>query len=82
MRPSSDWPGANSVLIAVVAACTQPPASPPSASAAKSSLAHGVAVDPANIKRVARDLPPGYEVTTGIPGAASPRVIWGLGEPM
>lgn len=27
-----------------------------------------------------RDLPPGYEVTTGIPSAASPRVIWSLGD--
>jgi hypothetical protein len=35
-------------------------------------------VNPANIKRVARDLPAGYEVTTGIPSAASPRVIWRL----
>ncbi|MGB8389976.1 DUF5642 family protein, partial [Mycobacterium sp.] len=32
----------------------------------------------ANIKRVVSDLPPGYEVTTGIPSAASPRVIWSL----
>ena len=36
------------------------------------------AVNPANIKRVVRELPPGYEVTTGIPSGASPRVIWSL----
>ena len=29
-------------------------------------------VNPANIRRVGRELPPGYEVTTGIPSGASP----------
>ena len=28
--------------------------------------------------RVVRELPPNYEVTTGIPSGASPRVIWSL----
>ena len=50
----------------------------PSASPTKLPSAHGTAVNPANIKRVVRALPPGYEVTTGIPSGASPRVIWGL----
>ena len=35
-------------------------------------------MNPANIKRVVRELPPNYEVTTGIPSGASPRVIWSL----
>jgi len=35
-------------------------------------------VNPANIKRIGGQLPPGYEVTSGIPSVASPRVIWGL----
>jgi len=36
----------------------------------------GTVVNPANIKKVVRELPPNYEVTTGIPTAVSPRVIW------
>ena len=44
--------------------------------AAPSSSAHGTVVNPANIKKVVRELPPNYEVTTGIPTAVSPRVIW------
>jgi hypothetical protein len=35
-------------------------------------------VDPDNIRRVRRDLPPGYEVR-GISGVAAPREIWGIG---
>jgi hypothetical protein len=73
MRPF--WIGV--VLALLVTACAhsrvpKPPGSP-------SSSTHGVTVNPANIKRVVRELPPHYEVTTGIPSAASPRVIWGLG---
>lgn len=70
MRPF--WIGA--VLTSLLTACTHPPASVPSA--APSPSAHGTAVNPANIKRVVRELPPNYEVTTGIPTAVSPRVIW------
>jgi len=36
-------------------------------------------VDPANIRRVGRELPRGYEVT-GISGQAGPPAIWGLGQ--
>jgi hypothetical protein len=36
-------------------------------------------VDPANIRRVRRDIPPGYEVTT-MSGVTAPPGIWGLGE--
>ncbi|MEB3980306.1 DUF5642 family protein [Mycobacterium sp. 663a-19] len=73
MRPF--WIGV--VLALLVTACAhsrapKPPGPP-------SSSAHAAPVNPANIKRVVRDLPPNYEVSTGIPGAASPRVIWSLG---
>jgi hypothetical protein len=36
-------------------------------------------VNPANIRWVRRELPPGYEVT-GLPGQAAPPAIWGLGS--
>jgi hypothetical protein len=72
MRPF--WIGA--VLTVLVAACGHPPAHRPSV--APSPTAHGTAVNPANIKRVVRDLPANYEVISGIPSGASPRVIWGL----
>ena len=35
-------------------------------------------VDPDNIRRVRRDLPPGYEVRA-VPGVTAPQVIWGIG---
>lgn len=69
---------AGPLLVAVLAACAHSPAPPPSASSAKPPSTRGVAVNPAHIKRLVRDLPSGYEVTTDIPGSASPRVIWGL----
>ncbi|BAX94165.1 hypothetical protein MSG_04042 [Mycobacterium shigaense] len=37
---------------------------------------HATVVNPANIKRVVRDMPPDYEITTGVPNGASPRMIW------
>jgi hypothetical protein len=73
MRPL--WIGP---VLLVAVACAQSPAPPGSPSSAKPPSAQGVAINPANIKRVGRELPTGYEVTTGIPGAASPRVIWRL----
>lgn len=73
MRPF--WFGA--VLTALVSARGHAPAHRPSATPSPS--AHSTTVNPANIKRVVRDLPPNYEATSGIPGAASPRAIWGLG---
>jgi hypothetical protein len=68
-----------SVLMLSSAACARSPA-PTSGPAHPSSTrsAGGAPIIPANIKRVARELPTGYEVTTAIPGAASPRVIWRL----
>ena len=72
MRPF--WFGA--LLAILVAACSHAPVHRPSATPSPS--VHRTAVNPANIKRVVRDLPPNYEATAGIPSAASPRVIWGL----
>lgn len=80
MRPFWIGPSLAAVLAAVIAACGHSPAHAPSAKPTKPAPPSAVAVNPANIKRVVRDLPPGYEVTTGIPSAASPRVIWSLGD--
>jgi hypothetical protein len=80
MRPFWIGPALVGVLTLAIAACGRPPAREPSAAPTKSAPARIVVVNPANIKRVVRDLPPGYEVTTGIPSAASPRVIWSLGD--
>lgn len=76
MRPHriGAWVGAALTVVA----CAHSPAPAPSAATAKSQPAHGFAVNPANIKRVVRDLPAGYEVTTGPSSGASPRAIWGL----
>lgn len=62
------------VVFLLLAACAHPAerASAPSVSAA----AHHV--NPVNIRRVRRDLPPGYEVTA-VSGVAAPQAIWGLG---
>lgn len=85
MRPPAFWIGP--VVAVSVAACAQSPAPqppPPSSSAATSgsaasSGAQATGINPANIRRVARELPAGYEVTRSIPNDASPRLIWGLG---
>ena len=72
MRPF--WIGA--VLTLLVTACAH--TSAPKPSVLPPSSAHMGAVNPANIKRVVGKLPAGYEVTTGIPPGASPRLMWGL----
>jgi Domain of unknown function (DUF5642) len=77
MRPFRIGPVATPVLTLLVAACAHPPAHAPSATPTKSPSAQAV-VNPANIKRVVRELPPNYEVTTGIPAGATPRMIWSL----
>jgi hypothetical protein len=76
MRPLRIGP----VLIAVLAlaACGHSRAPGPSAAPQKSPPNRNTVVNPANIKRVVHELPPHYEVTTGIPSGASPRVIWSL----
>ncbi|MGA8123489.1 MAG: DUF5642 family protein, partial [Mycobacterium sp.] len=62
------------VIFLLLTACAHPAerASAPSPSAVARH------VNPANIRRVRRDLPPGYEVTT-VSGVAAPPAIWGLG---
>ncbi|MBY0388355.1 MAG: DUF5642 family protein [Mycobacterium pseudokansasii] len=62
----------------LAAACAQSPA-PVTAPTHTSPPAHRATVNPANIKRLSRELPPGYEVTKDIPAGAAPRVVWGLG---
>jgi hypothetical protein len=74
MRPF--WIGPVLAILLLAACGAHSPAHRPSASPAPS--AHASTINPANIKRVVRELPPGYEVTSGIPSGASPRVIWSL----
>jgi Domain of unknown function (DUF5642) len=69
MRPF--WIGPVMLLVLLAAACAQSPT--PAPKSAPSTSVHATAVNPANIKKVSRELPPGYEVTTGIPSGASPR---------
>lgn len=64
------------VLVGVlVAACAKGPAAPPSAT----SAAAGHAINPSRIKRIAPEMPRGYEVTS-VSGVAAPASIWGLGS--
>lgn len=79
MRPFSIGAALTIALTSAVAGCAHPPAPKPSAVPAKPPPGN-TAVNPANIKRIVRDLPPGYEVSTGIPSAPSPRVMWSLGD--
>jgi hypothetical protein len=60
------------VLLASCAHARQPAPAPSQSTAARH-------VNPANIRWVRRELPPGYEVT-GISGQAAPPAIWGLGR--
>lgn len=66
--------GVAAVVVLLLASCAQAkqPAPAPSAT---TPARH---INPANIRRVGRELPPGYEVTT-ISGVAAPPAIWGLG---
>jgi hypothetical protein len=73
MRPF--WIGTAMLVLAAACASPAPHSGSPSGPASPAPVA---AVNPANIKKVVRELPPGYEVSTGIPGAASPRVMWSL----
>ncbi|OBH63791.1 DUF5642 family protein [Mycobacterium sp. E2479] len=79
MRPFRIGPPLVAVLALALGACGHSSGRAPSAVPTKFAPTTAVAVNPANIKRVVRDLPPGYEVTTGIPSAASPRMMWSLG---
>jgi hypothetical protein len=61
------------MLASLTVACANTRQPPPTPSAAPVQQ-----VNPANIKRVARELPPGYELT-GVAGVAAPPAVWGLG---
>jgi len=77
MRPFGIGRVAGPALALLVSACASAPAPAPSTTSLPPAP-HGTAVNPANIKRVVRDFPPGYEVTSDIPEQAAPDVIWGL----
>ena len=62
------------MVFALLAACAHPIQHAPAPSAG--AAAHHV--DPANIRRVRRDIPPGYEMTT-VSDVTAPPGIWGLG---
>lgn len=76
MRPF--WIGP---VVLLAAGCVHS-STPPVSSSAKTPAPRHTVVNPANIKRVARALPAGYEVTTSIPSTASPEVIWRLEAPV
>jgi hypothetical protein len=82
MRPFWIGPLTISVTILLSAACARStaPAAGPAHPSSSTRAAGDIPVNPANIKRVARELPAGYEVTTALPTAASPRVLWRLEE--
>lgn len=80
MRPFGIGPAVTTALALAVAGCAHHPAPKPPAVPVTSPPSNTAVVNPANIKRIIRDMPPGYEVSTAIPGGASPRVIWGLGD--
>jgi Domain of unknown function (DUF5642) len=62
------------VVFLLLAACAHPGERAPTPSV-KAAARH---VNPVNIRRVRRDLPPGYEVAA-VSDVAAPQVIWGLG---
>src|ERR1700744_5133069 len=65
---------AAAVILPLLAACAHPSERVP----APSSGAPAHHVDPDNIRRVRRDIPPGYE-GTAVAGVTSPPGSWGLG---
>jgi hypothetical protein len=65
------------VVVMVMAACAHPAGSG-RVTSVRSSPTGIMRINPANIKRVARELPGGYEVT-GLAAAAVPAAVWGLG---
>lgn len=78
MRPFRIGPVTSPLLVLFVAACGHSTAPAPSAPPTTSPSARAATVNPANIKRVVREMPPDYEVTTATTTAASPRVTWSL----
>lgn len=77
MRPFWLGRAAIPVLTLLATACATSPA--PGRSATPSAPApRGAAVNPAHIKRIAGDFPPGYEVHSGVDRGAAPDLTWGL----
>jgi hypothetical protein len=71
MRPHV---AATFVMLLLLASCAHPH-QPAPASSQSTPARH---VNPANIRWVRRELPPGYEVTA-LSGQAAPAAVWGLG---
>lgn len=76
MRPFWIGPAATTAVALLMAACGQA-VRPTSAAAPQTPPAQAALVNPANIKRVGRDLPAGYEVSSQ-PRVATPGMIWGM----
>ncbi len=74
MRPL--WIGLLAILL--LGSCARSPA-PVIVPVRSSPAARSAVINPANIKRVARELPPGYEVGSDVPEGAPPRALWHLG---
>lgn len=70
MRP---WIGALVTVLAVTCACSGVPKT-----AHSNTPVRAVHINPANIRRVAGELPPGYEVAK-VAGISAPARLWGLG---
>ncbi|EUA50703.1 hypothetical protein I552_1642 [Mycobacterium xenopi 3993] len=66
------------ITVMLAAACAHPDGSARS-NWPTPSAASDMRITPANIRRVARDLPGGYEVT-GLAAATTPAAIWGVGR--
>jgi uncharacterized protein DUF5642 len=62
------------VVALLLAACVHPRTPEP----VPSDDTHARHINPVNVKRVGRELPPSYEVT-GVSGVAAPPAVWGLG---
>jgi hypothetical protein len=67
------WIGALVTVFAVTCACSAVPKTAPSGRSVSA-----VHINPANVRRVAGELPPGYEVTK-VAGISAPAGLWGLG---
>jgi hypothetical protein len=73
MFETRPWIGALVTVLAVTCACSTAPKT-----ASPATPVGAVHINPANIRRVAGDLPPGYEVAK-VAGISAPPRVWGLG---
>ena len=76
MRLFRIGPAAIPAVLLLSVACARSPGTAHRGIPTSSAATHGTAVNPANIKRVGRELPPDDEVTSGVPSA--PGLAWGL----